>query len=748
MRRWVIPSAIFAGLACATLAAQPQRRDVDNVAAFARLYGVVRYFYPGDAAANLAWNRFAVHGVRLARTARDTGELEKTLTTLFAPLGPGIEIARALPPPPPTGIPDPSLISWRYAGAAMDPQTVMPTGPYRGKRTNRDLVLARMVGGITMAQTIPAAPLRGRTIRLRGLVRVTSGSGPGAVLWLRVDRPGQQMGFFDNMMDRPVSNPSWREYTIEGAVADDATDVAFGTIVLGAVSADVDGLTLSVREADGQWTPVAIQDGGFEGDAAAPGWSRGGNVGAADVTRPADQAPEGKQFLRIAAKETPSIKTEAFDADPPGLGAHVDIELGLGLKARVRLALTDAEAKAAHTAGMQALTSALESAGDPAAEPDLDARLADVAVAWNVFRHFYPYWTEAAVDWDARLRPHLEAASAAKDRDGQRQALRRLVADVRDGHGSVNDVRRRRVQMSLPIALEVREKRIVVTASNAPDQAPIGAIVTAIGGAPADRRLSDLMSLNSGTAQWRERRALAEMTTCQPGAAVTLALETAAGARSSSLACDARSAPAQKRPEPISELQPGVWYVDLTRARISQITPELPKLAAAKGVVFDLRGYPTDSGFAILPFLIAEPETDRWMHVAHFVGPFGKIAGWRDLGWDLKPQSPHVQGKVVFLTDGRAISYAESVMGYVGDRKLATIVGGATAGANGNVATFQTPSGFSIGFTGMKVTRHDGKSPFHLAGVAPDVPVAPTIEGLRAGRDEVLERGVAVILGK
>ena len=83
-------------------------------------------------------------------------------------------------------------------------------------------------------------------------------------------------------------------------------------------------------------------------------------------------------------------------------------------------------------------------------------------------------------------------------------------------------------------------------------------------------------------------------------------------------------------------------------------------------------------------------------------------------------------------------------MGYVGDRRLGTIVGGTTAGTNGNVASFVTPGGFSVSFTGMRVTRHDGRSPHHLVGVKPDVAVEPTLEGLRTGRDEVLERGLAL----
>jgi hypothetical protein len=54
---------------------------------------VVRYFYPGDAATTLDWDRFAVHGVNRVRNAAGSAELQATLAELFTPLGPGIEIA-------------------------------------------------------------------------------------------------------------------------------------------------------------------------------------------------------------------------------------------------------------------------------------------------------------------------------------------------------------------------------------------------------------------------------------------------------------------------------------------------------------------------------------------------------------------------------------------------------------------------------------------------------------------------------
>jgi C-terminal processing protease CtpA/Prc len=69
-------------------------------------------------------------------------------------------------------------------------------------------------------------------------------------------------------------------------------------------------------------------------------------------------------------------------------------------------------------------------------------------------------------------------------------------------------------------------------------------------------------------------------------------------------------------------------------------------------------------------------------------------------------------------------------------------VGSPSAGTNGDVQTFYTPSGFRIAFTGLSVTRHDGVTPFHLQGVTPDVAISPTLEDIRAGRDVVLEQAM------
>ena len=254
------------------------------------------------------------------------------------------------------------------------------------------------------------------------------------------------------------------------------------------------------------------------------------------------------------------------------------------------------------------------------------------------------------------------------------------------------------------------------------------------------------MRLSSGSSQWRQARTLHELIKCESGSTVALSLELAdRQARDVGLSCTTEQIVPEPRPETIAQMAPGIWYVDLTRATTAELTPMIPTLASAAGLVFDLRGYPRDGAVVILRHLIDAPETDQWMHVPLITGPFGQIERWQSTGWNLQPATPQLAARRVFLTDGRAISYAESIMGYVGDRDLATIVGGPTAGANGNVAVAVLPGGFTMNFTGMRVTGHDGRSPFHLEGVAPDIPLHPTLAGLRAGRDELLERAVELL---
>lgn len=205
----------------------------------------------------------------------------------------------------------------------------------------------------------------------------------------------------------------------------------------------------------------------------------------------------------------------------------------------------------------------------------------------------------------------------------------------------------------------------------------------------------------------------------------------------------------EKRPKAIEEVKLGIWYVDLDggRANMEDFKKALKDLSSAQGVIFDMRGYPNDVAMDALPRIASVPITSALWNVPKVVKPDHLGSEFIQSRWPLRdPQVPKFRGKIAFITDGEAISYAESVMGMVENYKLGAIVGEATAGTNGNINPFMVPGNYTLIFTGMKVLKHDG-SQHHGVGIQPTVPVKRTVAGIAAGKDELLEKAIEVVKG-
>ena len=67
--------------------------EVQNLIAFARLYGHVKYFHPSDEAVAVDWDTFAIYGAGKVREAKNREELKAALDSLFLPIAPTIRIS-------------------------------------------------------------------------------------------------------------------------------------------------------------------------------------------------------------------------------------------------------------------------------------------------------------------------------------------------------------------------------------------------------------------------------------------------------------------------------------------------------------------------------------------------------------------------------------------------------------------------------------------------------------------------------
>lgn len=724
-------------------------RGLDNLVAFSRLLGYVRFFHPSDQAAAASWDPVAIAGVQAIESAPDAAALARTLEDFFRPLAPTVRVFPTGGPQPalpaeltaPEGAPRPKVTAWKHHG--VDLGSPIAQGVYSSRRITDPP--APPQGFANLMQDLDATPFRGKTVRLKAAVRAeVAGEGRGQ-LWLRVDREKNEREFFDNMGDRPIRSGEWRSYEITGEVAPDATAIVFGLLMFPEGKVWVDDVSLEIVGAEGR---NHLINPDFEKD--APGTAPKGWV------RPRDPFREGIKVAVVedrpaSGKRAVLLSHEPPPADLPDPGQPFLADLGGGVSAMIPLALyADEGGTLPHApSGVQPPAPARPEGFVPSGN-DRATRLAAVAQAWNVFQHFYPYFDVVPTDWPEALRAALRAAATDADETAFLGTLRRLVAGLHDGHGQVSSKTAGARPHRLPLGWDWIEDRLVVTlvaADQTGDVKP-GDVVTRIDGRPVPEALAAEEALISGaTPQWRRWTAVRNLLMGSSSETeVRLDLEREGRPVSATLR---RLVPRPGKPlqeprlEEIAEIRPGIFYVDLARIDEADFAGAVERLAQAKGLIFDLRGYPRISTRPLAHLTDKTLTSARW-NVPIVTRPDRQGMEFEFANWDVEPREPRFRARTAFLTDGRAISYAETYMGIVEHYKLAEIVGGPTAGTNGNINPFTLPGGYQIAWTGMKVLKQDG-SRHHGVGIQPTVPVSRTIRGVAEGRDEVLEKAIEIV---
>jgi len=152
--------------------------------------------------------------------------------------------------------------SWLVPAASESGGTLATIVPVGADGTGRCLELSGL-GGVDAAllpvagfrnvmQSFDATPYRGKTVRLRALVRVAvqpEDPRGRAQLWIRADRPhSANAGLFDNMWDRPIRSPEWEEHEIVGRVDDDAETLSIGLMAFGEAGVWMDDVRFEVVE--------------------------------------------------------------------------------------------------------------------------------------------------------------------------------------------------------------------------------------------------------------------------------------------------------------------------------------------------------------------------------------------------------------------------------------------------------------------------------------------------------------------
>jgi len=665
---------------------------------------------------------------------------------------------------------------------------------------------AQTFGNLMMS--IPSDGYNLRKVRLSGAIRV-EGEGTRAQMWLRLDRADNSMAFLENMSMRPITSSNWSTYTIEADVPSDVSRFALGVMVFGPGKALVDDMKLetigeilqekiepprpltsrgqrnltafaklygyirffhpSDEAARADWETQAVQGVRAVEPAATDAeliealrqWAAPLTHGVRIGGQPAAPVPEAKEVMRYAhlgvGLPGSTVSYNAYYSKRvrkpfAELRKPYESELAPGIPVYIPVDVAADE------------KGTLPRAPEPGKLPIYDrtaedraTRLATIVIAWNIFHHFYPYFDVVQTDWNAEMGKALTTAATDAGRNPFHNTLRRLVAALHDGHGNVYSSRA--MNLRLPLTLDLVEGQWLVSRIwPGPDQnVSMGDRIVSLDGVPVEKAAAELRALTSGAGEgWIRWRVAGELANCPPGVRLRkIELEPAAApgtTKALQVECVApkfkdHAVYTEPRPEKTKEIESGIWYVDLDRVTKDDWKALVPKLEQAKGIIFDMRGYPGEPGITSLAHLSDNPLRSAKWNIPEAALPDRKEFPFKESGWPVQPLKPYLPAPRVFLIDGRAISYAETVMGIVEHFKLGEIVGEPTAGTNGNVNPFRLPGGYTVFWTGMKVLKHDG-SQHHGVGILPTVKATRTRTGVAEGKDEVLEKGIAVVKSK
>lgn len=191
-------------------------------------------------------------------------------------------------------------------------------------------------------------------------------------------------------------------------------------------------------------------------------------------------------------------------------------------------------------------------------------------------------------------------------------------------------------------------------------------------------------------------------------------------------------------------LDNNIGYITLKSIKEEDITKIKETFKNTKGIIMDIRNYPA----AFVPYSLGS------FFITASASPFvkftyGKIDNPGEFSFTEiinipKSSSETYQGKLVVIVNEISQSQAEFTAMAFRAGNNTTIIGSTTAGADGNVSTILLPGGLRTMISGIGVYYPDGKETQRV-GIVPDIEVKPTIEGIRKGKDELLEKAVALI---
>ena len=195
-----------------------------------------------------------------------------------------------------------------------------------------------------------------------------------------------------------------------------------------------------------------------------------------------------------------------------------------------------------------------------------------------------------------------------------------------------------------------------------------------------------------------------------------------------------------------------IGYIDPSALKNGDLEKLMKEYKNTEGIIVDLRHYPS----TVITYLLSEYIIPRQTVFSYIGMPNQAMPGafynqemlagkgvMKEQMDGIRTFEPY-QGKVVILMDEGSQSQSEFAIMALRQAPNATVVGSPSIGADGNVVKVSLPGRVIFGMSSLGVYTPEGGQT-QRCGLKPDIECYPTLDGIKAGKDELIEKAIEVI---
>ncbi|CAI8743377.1 S41 family peptidase [Chryseobacterium sp. IT-36CA2] len=372
---------------------------------------------------------------------------------------------------------------------------------------------------------------------------------------------------------------------------------------------------------------------------------------------------------------------------------------------------------------------------------------------WNYVEYFFPYKYETDQNWNNVLTEMIPRFLLIDNDENYHLALAELVTKTDDSHAYLSS---KEIQLNqfgkrkVPAEYSYAEGKLVITKikdTRPKNNSPLhtGDVIYDIEGKTIPQMINSLGKYIPASNSWGKVSKIKDKLLFSNNDSISLKIER----DGQNLEIKARTylirdiihekTPTPKKWKFVDD-EKKIGYVNMEIIEKEDLDEMYGDLKSAKSIIFDLRNYPKQTIIPLSYLLLPEPKVYYQFTFPDTNYP-GKFYSRKNVTGRKNPE--YYKGNVIVLVDENTQSQAETTTMMFKQHPKAKIIGSNTSGANGDVIMFKIAD-LDTRFTGLGAYYPDGRETQRI-GIIPDILIKPSIEGLKNGKDEILEKALEYI---